>query len=155
MAAPKGNQFWKLRSKHGRDKIFSSPETLWEAACDYFDYVDKNPIEAEDNKGTKNLNIVKYKRPYTWDGLEIYLDIHSLRDYKDEENESYKDFSHIIHVIDKIIRNQKFEGAVIGIFKENIIARDLGLTDKKENTIKTPDLNNITPLTFVKNDRDK
>lgn len=28
MGAPKGNQFWKLRSKHGRDKLFSSPEIL-------------------------------------------------------------------------------------------------------------------------------
>ena len=23
MAAPVGNQFWKLRSKHGRDKLFT------------------------------------------------------------------------------------------------------------------------------------
>lgn len=26
MAAPKGNQFWMLRSKHGRDKLFATPE---------------------------------------------------------------------------------------------------------------------------------
>jgi hypothetical protein len=37
-----------------------------------------------------------------------------------------------IHKIEDIIYDQKFTGAVIGIFKENIIARDLGLTDKKE-----------------------
>ena len=29
MAAPKGNQFWMLRSKHGRDKLFATPEALW------------------------------------------------------------------------------------------------------------------------------
>ena len=29
MAASKNNQFWKLRSKHGRDILFSSPELLW------------------------------------------------------------------------------------------------------------------------------
>lgn len=28
MAAPKGNQFWMLRSKHGRDKLFATPEAL-------------------------------------------------------------------------------------------------------------------------------
>lgn len=28
MAATKGNKFWELRSKHGRDKLFESPELL-------------------------------------------------------------------------------------------------------------------------------
>lgn len=31
MSAPKGNQFWKLRNRHGRSKRFASPEQLWEA----------------------------------------------------------------------------------------------------------------------------
>lgn len=39
MSAPKGNQFWKLRNKHGRSKRFASPEQLWEAACEYFPIV--------------------------------------------------------------------------------------------------------------------
>lgn len=43
MAASKNNQFWKLRSKHGRDTLFSSPEFLWSAACEYFDWCDENP----------------------------------------------------------------------------------------------------------------
>ena len=43
MAAPKGNQFWMLRSKHGRDKLFATPEALWEAACEYFQWCDENP----------------------------------------------------------------------------------------------------------------
>ena len=32
-----GNQFWKARAKHGRSKIFSSPNQLWKAAIEYFD----------------------------------------------------------------------------------------------------------------------
>ena len=43
MAAPKGNKFWMLRSKHGRDKLFATPELLWEAACEYFQWCDENP----------------------------------------------------------------------------------------------------------------
>ena len=38
----------------------------------------------------------------------------------------------IIHKIEEIIYNQKFEGAAVGIFNSNIIARDLGLSDKKD-----------------------
>lgn len=131
MGAPKGNEFWKLRSKHGRDKLFSSPEVLWEAACDYFKHIEDNPIEIEDNKGTKNVNKIKLRRPFTWEGLELYLDISSLRNYKTDE--AYKDFLQVITRIEKVIYSQKYEGAVIGIFKENIIARDLGLADKSES----------------------
>lgn len=124
-AAPKGNQFWKLRSKHGRDKIFENPEILWEAACEYFEYIENNPIEIEENKGTKHVNKVKLKRPFTWSGLNLFLDIDSLKHYK--SNEKYKDFFPIIRKIDQVIYTQKFEGATIGIFKENIISYDLGL----------------------------
>lgn len=66
-------------------------------------------------------------RAFTWDGLELYLDIHSLRDYKDKEG--YEDFSHIITHIGKIIYNQKFTGAAAGFLNPNIISRDLGLKD--------------------------
>ena len=34
MAANLGNQFWKNRSKHGRDKLFATPDLLWQAASD-------------------------------------------------------------------------------------------------------------------------
>ena len=44
MAAPKGNQFWKARATHGRGKIFSSPKQLWDASCEYFQWVSDNPL---------------------------------------------------------------------------------------------------------------
>ena len=44
MAAPKGNKFWMMRSKHGRDKLFASPQLLWQAACEYFQWVTDNPL---------------------------------------------------------------------------------------------------------------
>lgn len=145
MGAPAGNQFWKLRTKHGRDKLFSTPEILWEAAQEYFEWVDANPFqEAEQRKG----NIIIQKgaevgdldlspivelpkmRAYTWAGLELYLDIDSLRDYKTHAD--YKDFHQVITRIEKIIYDQKFTGAASGFLNPNIIARDLGLADKKE-----------------------
>lgn len=131
MAAPKGNQFWKLRSKHGRDKLFESPELLWESACEYFEWCDENPFIQIDFKGKDADKVeIPRMRPYTWDGLETFLEIESLRDYK--TNEDYKDFSQVITRIGKIIYDQKFSGAASGFFNASIIARDLGLADKKE-----------------------
>lgn len=131
MSAPEGNQFWKLRTKHGRDKIFASPELLWEEACKYFNWCDDNPLMETDFRGKDADKVLIPKmRAYTWEGLELFLDIHSLRDYKN--NPEYKDFSQVITRIDKIIYSQKFTGAAAGFLNANIIARDLGLRDKQE-----------------------
>jgi hypothetical protein len=43
-----------------------------------------------------------------------------------------KGFSQIITRIERTIYDQKFVGAAAGFFNSNIIARDLGLTEKKE-----------------------
>lgn len=137
MAAPEGNQFWKLRSKHGRDKIFESPELLWEAACEYFEWAESNPlietkpmaVSIGNNQGSSvEMVEIPKMRAFTWSGLELYIDIHRLRDYK--SNPTYKDFSPVIEQIEKVIYDQKFTGAAAGFLNPNIIARDLGLVDK-------------------------
>ena len=131
MAAPTGNEFWKIRAKHGRDKLFEKPDELWEAACEYFQWCEQNPLMEVDFRG-KDAEQVKLPkmRAFTWEGLELFLDIHSLRDYK--KNPDYKDFSQVITRIEKVIYNQKFTGAAAGFLNPNIIARDLGLADKRE-----------------------
>ena len=133
MGAPKGNEFWKLRAKHGRDKIFSTPDDLWIAATEYFQSVVDNPIIAQDNKGTKNVNTISFIRPFTIGGLCIYLDcnVGYFNDFEKALPPGEQDFSVIITRIKQIIYTQKFEGASVGIFNHNIIARDLGLTEKQ------------------------
>jgi len=140
MAAPKGNQFWKLRSKHGREKLFASPELLWEAACEYFEWCEQNPLIETDFRGkdADEVHIPKM-RAFTWDGLELFVDIYSLRDYK--KNPTYADFSQIIIRIEKIIYTQKYTGAAAGFLNPNIIARDLGLIDRKDITTNGEEIN--------------
>jgi hypothetical protein len=135
MAAPKGNKFWKNRSEHGRDKIFSTPEMLWEAACEYFEWCDENPWLEQDWVGKDGDQVEKrHPRPFTLTGLCVYLDCgeETLRRYG--KDDSYKDFWGIYTRVEQIIRTQKFEGAATGFFNANIIARDLGLTDKTDIT---------------------
>ena len=92
MAAPKGNKFWMLRSKHGRDKLFSTPELLWEAACEYFQWCDENPwttrksiqknIPVRVKKGKRVITenqqqteqqVSPVSRPYSLMGFCIYV----------------------------------------------------------------------------------
>ena len=141
MGAPKGNQFWKLRSKHGRDKLFASPELLWDAACDYFQWCDENPwvkseaIKSGDLAGT--IVRIPTARPYTLTGLCLYLDCNSkyFTEFEANLKESDKDFSEVITRIRETIYSQKFEGAAVGAFNANIISRDLGLADKQEHDV--------------------
>jgi hypothetical protein len=151
MGAPKGNQFWKLRSKHGRDKLFKTPKLLWEAACEYFQWCDDNPwqkTEATIGINKNDIKTIPTERPYTLSGLALYLNASSSywREFRKNKNLS-KDFLSIITRIEEIIYTQKFEGAAVGAFNSNIIARDLGLKEKSEieqTNPKEPDLSNLS-----------
>ena len=142
MAAPKGNEFWKKRSKHGRDKIFTTPELLWGAAIEYFQWCQNNPIMAQDNKGTKNVNEVKFIRPFTLKGFCIFCDASEYW-FINFEKAANEDFLQVIRKIRDIIYTQKLEGATIGIYNSNIVARELGLADNTNNNIIIPHLPDI------------
>lgn len=139
MAAPLGNQFWKQRSKHGRDRLFETPQLLWEAACEYFQWCDENPLIEIDFKGKDADRVELPKmRAYTMHGLCFYLDCNTVYfnqfelSIRDKTDELSKDFSKVITRIREVVYNQKFTGAAAGFLNPNIIARDLGLADKKE-----------------------
>jgi len=158
--APKGNQFWKLRAKHGRDKLFKTPELFWDACAEYFQWCDDNPFyKAEQSRAGKSkkepsigsegitevdtgLIDIPVMRPYTIQGLCIYLDTnaHYFKEFEDglkgKEDKLSKDFSVIVKRVREIIYNQKFSGAASGFFNPSIIARDLGLSEKSEITGK-------------------
>jgi hypothetical protein len=131
----KGNQFWKLRSKHGRDKIFATPEILWDSACEYFEWCDNNPWKEKDWVGKDAIRVEREtQRPYTLTALCIYLGVNTQY-FTDFKETCSKDFSLVITRIEEIIKNMKYEGAVVGAFNANIISRDLGLIDKKEQAL--------------------
>lgn len=132
MAAPKGNQFWKARSRHGRRPLWEDAGELWEACEDYFEWVESNPLKASELvkfQGKSKVATVPRMRAMTISGLCIFLGIDPTTwiDYGKK-----KGFSHITTRVEEIIRQQKFEGAAADLLNSNIIARDLGLADKKE-----------------------
>lgn len=149
MGAPKGNQFWKIRSRHGRDMLFKTPKLLWEAACEYFEWCDENPWLREELKVVDKAierESVSLGRPYTLVGLCLYIHCSEeyFRKFKSEERAGGKDFIPVINQIEQTIYSQKFEGASVGVFNANIISRELGLVDRSESKNETT-ITNITP----------
>ncbi len=123
-----GNEWYKMRTKVGRDKLFESAEALNQACQEYFDYTNKRKVN--------NIPV-----PYTATGLCIFLGVSSnyLNEFEIRLNkkdaasltEDDKAFIETIASARQIIYNQKFEGAAVHQYNSNIISRDLGLYDRK------------------------
>lgn len=139
MGAPAGNQFWKIRSKHGRDKLFESPDLLWKAATEYFEWCDKNPLKEEKGfafQGVVTTEEFNKMRAYTLTGLCLYLGCNDayFRIFKAQLADGEQDFNTVLDKIQMVIYTQKFEGAAADLLNPVIIARDLGLKDRTDHT---------------------
>lgn len=132
MPAPAGNQFWKARTRHGRKKLFESPEALWEACEEYFEWVEQNPLwgskTAQFQGSPVDLPEAKM-RAMTIGSLCLFLDIDETtwREWRKD-----KDFSPTVTRADRVMYSQKLTGAAADLLNPNIIARELGLVDRQE-----------------------
>jgi hypothetical protein len=149
MAAPNNNKFWKIRSRHGRKSLFGSPDKMMEAAEEYFEWCEANPLIEIDFKGKDATKVsIPKARPFTMEGLCCYLGCSAsyFRTFKytlkkgeyvgdGGELHTYEDFLTVLTRIEEIIFNQQYTGAVAGFFNPNIVARRLGITEKTEETI--------------------
>lgn len=145
MSATKGNEFWKIRSKHGREKTFESPSLLWDSACEYFKWCEDNPLyeaKAFAFQGVVTVESLPKMRAMTMSGLCLFLGCNEsyFRAFKSQDRVNKEDFITVIEDIEQTIYNQKFSGAAADLLNANIISRDLGLSDKSESkvTIEQP-----------------
>lgn len=126
-----GNSAWKTRKSSGRKPAFACPDVL-EATCErYFEWCERNPmyrIELVKYEGKGTLYSVPTMRPFTLAGLCNFLGI-SLTTWANYRKKP--DFIGVTERISSIISAQQFEGAAVGIFNANIIARCLGLTARR------------------------
>ena len=133
MQFQKGNQFWKMRETHGRNPIFETPEQLWVAACEYFQWVENNPLLEEKifhAQGIITKGTVTKMRAMTIRAMCFFIGL-SRQGW--QEYSEKPDFSDTVKEIEDVIYSQKFEGAAADMLNSNIIARELGLSDKVQN----------------------
>lgn len=128
-----GNRFWEARSSAGPKPKFDGPEPLWAACCEYFDWNERNPLFKDQLvtfQGVASHEPIAQMRAMTISALCMFLDIDETtwRDWR----ESRPDLSPVITRAEAVIYRQKFEGASADLLNANIIARDLGLADKRQ-----------------------
>lgn len=132
----KGNEFWKAKSTYGRDYIFKTPAELGDACYQYFEWVEQNPLwEAKVFcfQGELTEATLPKMRAMTIGGMCLFIgmSIESWYEYNKRP-----EFLQITREVEQIIKDQKFGGAAAELLNANIIARDLGLADKKEHSGK-------------------
>lgn len=131
--------------KHTRIGVpkYATPDDLWQDAIRYFEWCDGNPVDAtisvtrykkEKHGGHKEMkkqdqheNIT---RPYTFYGLCAFTGISAWSSFKSTYL-SKEGFADVIYAIENIVASQQIDGAMAGVFKENLTSRLNGLADKQ------------------------
>ncbi len=134
-------RWWAARrinrnGKVGCPPLFQSPEDLWEACCQYFEWAETHPIyesRAFQHKEEVQLKDIPKLRPFSQAGLCRFLNI-STQCWWNYRNARGPEFHRICSQVEEIIYEQKFNGAAVGLFNPVIISRDLGLRDNVELT---------------------
>ncbi|MCG7574862.1 DNA-packaging protein [Phaeobacter sp. CNT1-3] len=132
-----GNHFWASCSSFGRKPTFTNGDDLWAACVEYFEWVVENPLY-EDHlikfEGHGKHEPIERMRAMTQVGLCNFLDISRQTWSKWRQNRA--DLAETIERVEAVIYQHKFEGAAADLLNANIIARDLGLSEKRELTGK-------------------
>lgn len=124
----KGNKLWMFRTMPaGPKKKYESAEQLWSAAVNYFEWVEDNPLQAHKAFCYRNkitIATINKPRPMHIAGFCAHLNI-SRRTWYNYKSSSKPDILHITGMIENVIIDQQITGTLVGIFKPNIIARQL------------------------------
>ncbi len=173
---PKGNQYYKLRLRTGANKKYTASK-LFKSINEYFEAMDNNPFMesqvvarpwvetiTEEKTGengelitvTRTLNHthaiieIPKRRPYTFLGLCNHLNI-STETFKNYQGDADK--FEVCTQARMLIEQHQYEGAASGFFKEQIVARMLGLTDKKDVTTNGEAIAQVTIFQLPDNGR--
>lgn len=129
--ANQGNEWWKIRSKHGRDTLFGSPQLLFEAFEEYSQWCKNNPDYATEWKG-RGLVKIPLKRVLLMQSFLMYCGTHGDYWHEFKQSKTYtngKEWRDVVKLIEQTIYADKYNGAANGLLNSNLIIRDLKLSE--------------------------
>lgn len=134
------NKGWFKIGNDGRSKKWETPEELQKDIDAYFDWCDNNPIKQIHNSqidpSTKKPLIYDVQRPYTIEGLCVFLECDRLTLLNYEKREGYEPFFNTIKKAKMKIQQNKVERGLTGNAPASITIFDLknnhGYKDKQE-----------------------
>jgi hypothetical protein len=148
----KGTELWQMVARRvGRPYRFETGQAFFTAACEYFQWCYDNPIVEIDYKGKDATPVEMIKpRPFAIRDMCLFLGINE--DYlsqlkktldkriEEKDEEEAKEFSRLLAYVYEICYSQKSNLAIVGIYKDGIVSRILGLAERTESIVKTQEL---------------
>lgn len=129
-----------IKRGKGRPRTYQTAEQLLTVFEEYVQHIEENPFRETDYRGKDAMPVtIKRRRPLTKQSFCIFAGITEWRQVE-VYKEKGEDFLQVITYIEQVIYSHKLEGASAGLFNSSIIARDLGLADKREQDVKVSGL---------------
>ncbi len=136
----------EMASPIGRPPKYKTAQALWDKFVEYVEHVDANPWKtvvkgksqrSANDAGAKAMSQSEQllRRPYLLREFQLYAGIYDWRVYK-ANNEHRPGFRTVLRAIELACESNQVSGAIVGEFKENIVARLNGIVDRQEVTGK-------------------
>jgi len=138
MAFRKGNQYWRNVDNPGTQRKYK-PKELWDKAFEYFEDNDKKAWSKQDfiKSGPQagQMIYLDTQNPPSLNGFCLYagITLDTFRNYGKIDDE----YLAVTSTIREIVYTIQFDGATVNVFNANIIARKIGLIDRKEVELKS------------------
>jgi len=130
-----GSEIWRLVRNPGGKRLYEGPQELWDACVEYFEWVVANPLQEAklvSYEGVSTLEKLPRLRAMSIGSLCVFLDI--TAECWSTWRRGRDDLKLVIGKVEAVIFSNKFEAAAAGLMNAGIVARELGLIDKREQT---------------------
>lgn len=134
-----------------KHKYIETPEKLYEVFLKYAEDT-KSRVRRIPKATNKGVQYEEHTPPLTIDGFKTYCNKsgYDINRYWYNVDNSYSEYVSIVTRIKEEIRNDQIEGALVGQYQQNIVARLNGLTEKTDVTTGGDKINEIK-VTIVNN----
>jgi hypothetical protein len=133
----------KREVKRGRPRIFNSPDELWACFEEYVEHNKQNPRYKYEMDKTGNVVPVPVHNPLTLEAFNLFIFYKGLGEgcsqYLENTGKAYNDYLGVSTRIREAVRADHIGGGMTGFYNASLTARIHGLTEKREDTIKTDD----------------
>jgi len=151
MPAPKGNKYWEFRDFFGTKKGYT-PKEWHDKFIEYFEWADKRSWNKSEliKSGEMVGEIIPVPSPipFSVKGFCLFAGVSMQTFYNYESLKGYEDYFEITQWGRTIIETQQLEGAIVGQFQHNIIARIQNIAERTDITTNGNEIKqvNVTDL---------
>ena len=131
-------ELWQIAKPYGRPRLFETPEALWDAFIAYVEWSTNNPLTISDTRSQKKSDIKAEKsqrkqqteRPLTLSAFRLHASIkREWATFKKDYESKGEEYCQVLQAIEGTVRNQQVQNALVGNYKENLVARLNGISD--------------------------